>query len=89
MLSIIAMVLAILTFGALVRKLRYVPPWAITGSLLTAVGSGLSSTLQPDATLGQWLGYQILTHLGRGVAFQGVRVLLPTFFTSSLLKILW
>jgi Na+/melibiose symporter-like transporter len=86
--SIIAMVVAILTFGALVRKLRYVPPWAITGSLLTAVGSGLLSTLRPNATLGQWLGYQVLTHLGRGVAFQAVRVLLPMIFTSTLLKVL-
>ncbi|KAM7223550.1 Major facilitator superfamily domain containing protein [Rhypophila decipiens] len=68
--SLIAMVLSIITFGALVRKLRYVPPWAIIGSMLTAIGSGLLSTLRPDATVGQWLGYQVLTHIGRGIAFQ-------------------
>lgn len=70
--SLVAMVLSIITFGAMVRRLRYVPPWAITGSLLTAVGSGLLSTLRPDATIGEWLGYQVLTHIGRGIAFQAV-----------------
>ncbi|ETS78443.1 hypothetical protein PFICI_10505 [Pestalotiopsis fici W106-1] len=68
--SLISMVLSLITFGALVRKMHYAPPWAIFGSLLTAIGSGLLSRLRPDATLGQWLGYQVLTNIGRGVAFQ-------------------
>ena len=71
--SLISMVLALIAFGALVRRLHYIPPWAIFGSLLTAIGSGLLSTLTPEATLGQWLGYQVLTHIGRGMAFQVVR----------------
>ncbi|CAI4214281.1 unnamed protein product [Parascedosporium putredinis] len=68
--SLISMVLALITFGGLVRMLRYIPPWAIFGSALTAIGSGLLSTLSPQTTTSQWIGYQILTHIGRGVAFQ-------------------
>jgi len=70
--SLISNVLSLITFGALVRKLHYIPPWAVIGSLLTAIGSGLLSTLTSEATVGQWVGYQILTHIGRGVAFQVV-----------------
>lgn len=29
----------------------------------------------PETTTGQWIGYQIITTLGRGMAFQVVRVI--------------
>jgi hypothetical protein len=64
-------VISVLNFKS-VRKLHYVPPWAIFGSLLTAVGSGLMTTFKVDTTEGQWFGYQILTGFGRGAALNMV-----------------
>lgn len=55
-----------------VRKFHYIPPWSIFGSLLASVGSGLLTTLSPTTTTGRWIGYQIITTLGRGMAFQVV-----------------
>ncbi|KID94828.1 Major facilitator superfamily domain, general substrate transporter, partial [Metarhizium majus ARSEF 297] len=54
--------------GALVRKLHYIPPWAILGSMVTAIGSGLMVTFQKDTNEGKWIGYQILAGFGRGTA---------------------
>ncbi|KAK9418021.1 putative MFS transporter [Seiridium unicorne] len=68
--SILAQISALITFGALVRKFQYIPPWAILGSLLTSVGSALYTTFSLNTTVGRWIGYQIMTSAGRGFAFQ-------------------
>ena len=49
------------------------PPWAIGSSILSAVGTGLLTTLSVTSTAGQWVGYQIVTGYGRGMALQIVR----------------
>jgi hypothetical protein len=51
-----------------VRRLHYVPPWAIGGSLLTVIGSALLTTFDIHTSKGRWIGYQILAGLGRGAA---------------------
>jgi Na+/melibiose symporter-like transporter len=68
--SLVSMVIATISCGALVRKFRYIPPWAIVGGMLTSIGGGLLTTLTPDASMGKWIGYQVITSLGRGMAFQ-------------------
>ncbi|KAL2164961.1 hypothetical protein VTH06DRAFT_257 [Thermothelomyces fergusii] len=68
--SIISNVVALIAFGSLVRKFHYIPPWAITGCALASVGSGLLSTFTPETSTGRWIGYQIVTTVGRGLAFQ-------------------
>ncbi|KAF3020107.1 hypothetical protein E8E14_005486 [Neopestalotiopsis sp. 37M] len=68
--SLISMVVATMTCGSLLRKLRYIPPWAIVGGLITSIGSGLLTTLTPETSTAKWIGYQILTNFGRGLAFQ-------------------
>jgi hypothetical protein len=60
-----------------VRRLHYVPPWAIGGSLLTVIGSGLLTTFDVHTSKGKWIGYQILAGLGRGAALNMVSS--PTF----------
>ncbi|KAH8194535.1 hypothetical protein TruAng_011298 [Truncatella angustata] len=40
------------------------------GSALTSVASGLYATLNAGDSTSQWLGCQILTTVGRGIAFQ-------------------
>ncbi len=82
--SLATVVVSLVLFGSLVRKLRYIPPWAIAGSLIASVGSGLCTTLAPNTSVGEWVGFQILASFGRGVALQAVRFNLcrfsPTFY---------
>ncbi|KAK3378346.1 major facilitator superfamily domain-containing protein [Podospora didyma] len=68
--SLVSNIVALVTFGALVRKFHYIPPWAILGSLLASVGGGLLTTFTLSTTVGEWVGYQVLTTIGRGMAFQ-------------------
>ncbi|KAM3426430.1 hypothetical protein MY4824_009969 [Beauveria thailandica] len=79
--SLATMILGLVVFGSLLRKLPNIPPWAIMGSLIASVGSGFCSTLAPEASVGKWVGFQILTSFGRGMALQvpitAVQELLP------------
>ncbi|KAJ5822782.1 hypothetical protein N7447_005122 [Penicillium robsamsonii] len=56
--------------GILIGKMGYYLPWTIFGGISTSIGSGLLSTLNPDTSIGKWIGYQILSGAGRGAAFQ-------------------
>lgn len=51
-------------------KLGYYLPWAIGGTAVTIVASGLFTTLTPTTPIAQWVGFQILTGAGRGVVLQ-------------------
>ncbi|PMD19411.1 efflux pump [Hyaloscypha hepaticicola] len=62
-------VLAIMS-GALISKFGYYTPWAIGGNLLSAIGSGLLSTLSISSNAGKYIGYQILCGLARGCVQQ-------------------
>ncbi|KMU85742.1 SGE1 [Coccidioides immitis H538.4] len=54
--------------GGLIRKLHYLPPWAILGSIFAAVGPGLMVTFNFNTPRAQWIGYQVIGGLGRGMA---------------------
>ncbi|USP77299.1 efflux pump protein [Curvularia clavata] len=68
--SILSQLLLIMSTGALVSKLGYYLPWALGGSVILAVGNGLVSTFLPTTSIGQWVGYQIVMGVGRGVILQ-------------------
>lgn len=70
--SLATSILGLVVFGSLLRKLPYIPLWATTGSLIASIGSGLCSTLSPNTSIGKWVGFQILTSFGRGMALQVV-----------------
>ena len=53
------------------------PPFALVGGALGCIGSGLFSLFQPDTSTGAWVGYSIITGLGRGIALQMVMFSLP------------
>lgn len=55
-----------------VQVLRYCTPWAIFGSVVSAIGSGLITTFTPTTGTGEWIGYQILVGTGRASVFQMV-----------------
>ncbi|KAL9129369.1 MAG: hypothetical protein Q9217_002169 [Psora testacea] len=56
--------------GILVSKVGYFAPPAIVGSAIGTVGCGLLSTLEVDSSAGKWVGYQVLTSAGLGMAVQ-------------------
>lgn len=56
--------------GIVVTKVGYFAPPAIIGAAIGTVGCGLLSTLQVDSGPGQWVGYQIVSSAGLGMAVQ-------------------
>ncbi|KAL2070336.1 hypothetical protein VTL71DRAFT_13362 [Oculimacula yallundae] len=52
------------------ERFGYYTPWAISGSVLAAIGTGLCSTFDPTTSIGVWIGFQIIMSAGRGLGFQ-------------------
>lgn len=55
-----------------VTRLGYYLPSAVTGTVLSAIGSGLMSLFTPHTSIGTWIGYQVIAGVGRGCALQMV-----------------
>ncbi|KAI9671122.1 MAG: hypothetical protein M1831_005208 [Alyxoria varia] len=56
--------------GIAVSKVGYFAPFAITGTALATIGSGLLCTLEVDTPSSQWIGYSVIIGLGMGIAVQ-------------------
>ncbi|OGM43338.1 hypothetical protein ABOM_008732 [Aspergillus bombycis] len=67
---ILSNVVGIILAGALTTKLGHYMPFIYSCVLLTSIGSGLLTTLEPHTTSGKWIGYQILFGFGCGCGFQ-------------------
>ncbi|CAJ2509723.1 Uu.00g056230.m01.CDS01 [Anthostomella pinea] len=89
------LIFAILS-GVLVPKTGFTIPYALVGTALQAIGSGLFSTLAPHSPLGLWFGSEVLAGVGRGLAMQMVNssqepywapLLIAALFTSILLVV--
>ncbi|KAK9490422.1 major facilitator superfamily domain-containing protein [Lipomyces doorenjongii] len=78
---IISQFIASVSCGILVQKTGYYLPEVIGGNALVAVGAALMSTMKPDTSEGQWIGYEILIGAGRGFVLQ----LLVTAIQTNLL----
>ncbi|KAF6806037.1 MFS multidrug transporter [Colletotrichum sojae] len=76
--SIISQLAGAFGGGILVGKLGYYLPWAVGGTAATIIASGLFTTLTTTTPIAQWVGFQILTGLGRGVVLQ-----LPTIAVQA------
>ncbi|MCJ1435674.1 hypothetical protein MMC27_005049 [Xylographa pallens] len=63
-------VVFVIASGIATSVLGYYTPFLILGAALGIVGSALISTWQVDAGPGQWIGYQVLTGAGLGLALQ-------------------
>ncbi|KAJ4537461.1 hypothetical protein HRR83_002686 [Exophiala dermatitidis] len=67
--------------GKFVQLIGYVTPWALFGSMVSSIGSGLMTTFTPSTGAGPWIGYQILIGVGRAPVLQmpitAVQNLLP------------
>lgn len=67
---ILSNVVGIILAGALTTKFGYYMPFIYVCVVLTSVGAGMLTTLEPGSGTGRWVGYQILYGLGCGCGFQ-------------------
>ncbi|KAK6698835.1 hypothetical protein SNK05_011657 [Fusarium graminearum] len=68
--SILMLIVAAVSSGALVQKTGYYIPFAAASAIFSAIGFGLSSTMGPYTSTAKWAGYQILIGFGRGLGLQ-------------------
>ncbi|TEA21690.1 Efflux pump mlcE [Colletotrichum sidae] len=68
--SILSQLAAAFGGGILVGKLGYYLPWAVCGTAVTIIASGLFTTLTPRTPVAQWVVFQLITGAGRGVVLQ-------------------
>ncbi|KIW67595.1 hypothetical protein PV04_06833 [Phialophora macrospora] len=77
----IGMVLFTMTSGVMIGVLGYYLPWAVGGSIISAIGYGLLSLLGPSTPAARWIGYQVFYGVGSGAmassAFIAVQNLVP------------
>ncbi|KAJ6438908.1 MFS transporter [Purpureocillium lavendulum] len=78
-----SLVVGVLT-GFLIGKVGYYLPFAVAGGALTAVATGLLSTLDPDSSTGRWVGFQILLGAARGLVQQTSFIAIPHATTPQL-----
>jgi MFS transporter, DHA2 family, glioxin efflux transporter len=67
---ILATTLATIISGGLISAYGHFVPFMIIGSVLSTIGAGLLYTLNTTSSSGHWIGYQILTGWGIGLALQ-------------------
>ncbi|UZP41492.1 hypothetical protein NXS19_009308 [Fusarium pseudograminearum] len=68
--SILMLIVAAVSSGALVQKTGYYIPFAAASAIFSAIGFGLASTMGPYTSTAKWAGYQILIGFGRGLGLQ-------------------
>ena len=56
--------------GGLIGATGWFQPFLISGAALTAIGAGLSYTLDIGTSEGKWIGYQVIAGTGIGLAIQ-------------------
>ena len=66
----ISVTLTTVISGSCITALGFYVPFMWLGSSLLTVGSGLLHTLGTDSSTSRWIGYQLLTGIGFGMAFQ-------------------
>ncbi|KAH8647283.1 major facilitator superfamily domain-containing protein [Xylariales sp. PMI_506] len=64
---VLAYVIASVVGGIAVTRVGYYTPFMIASSLLMAVGAGLISTLAPESSPGEWIGFQVTYGIGLGL----------------------
>jgi MFS transporter, DHA2 family, glioxin efflux transporter len=67
---ILAMTLATIVSGGLISVYGHFVPFMLGGSIVGTIGAGLLYTLNTTSSSAHWIGYQILTGLGLGLALQ-------------------
>jgi hypothetical protein len=79
----LAMSISALLGGPLTTYIGYYSPTLTMGSVLTVIGTGLITTLQPDSPAAKWISYQIIYGIGIGLAFQPPFIAVQTVLEGS------
>ncbi|EME46920.1 MFS transporter-like protein [Dothistroma septosporum NZE10] len=56
--------------GPITTYIGYYSPILLLGTSLSAIGTGLLTTLHPHSSAGKWIGYQVIYGMGIGMSFQ-------------------
>jgi hypothetical protein len=67
---ILSVTISMILSGIFISKTGLAVPTEIAGSAFALVGYGLLYTLNINTSTGKWIGYQILSGVGAGLAFQ-------------------
>lgn len=76
-------VAAAIASGAFISKTGHYLPMMWIGAALTTVGSGMLYTLQPGSSTREWVGYQVLTSIGFGLAVQVPYTVVQVIFKTA------
>ncbi|KAL4934994.1 major facilitator superfamily domain-containing protein [Aspergillus oleicola] len=71
------------TCGVLVTKIGYYLPFALLSGLVVTIGSALLTTLTPHTATRNWIGFQIISGMGRGMGVQMPLLAVQTFASRS------
>ncbi|KAA8895635.1 major facilitator superfamily domain-containing protein [Sphaerosporella brunnea] len=69
--------------GGLTTWLGYYVPFVYLGCVLLCIGAGLLTTWQVDTKTSVWIGYQLLTGIGVGLAMQQPMIAAQTVLTQD------
>jgi len=79
--TLLSLVLGSMFAGLGITNVGYYTPFLLIGIAITAVGAGLITTFNVDATEGQWIGYQIVYGFGFGACSR-----VPNMAAQTVLK---
>ncbi|KAK3903976.1 major facilitator superfamily domain-containing protein [Staphylotrichum tortipilum] len=65
--SIVSQLCVVPVTGKLVERTGHIIPFAVAAAVIGCISNGLYSTLSPTTPAAQWIGYQILNGVGRGI----------------------
>ncbi|KAI5814922.1 MFS transporter [Pyronema omphalodes] len=68
--TVISQISFSLLSSMLLQKVKYYNVWILLGLPITAVGNALMGTFTITSTPAQWIGYQIISGVGRGLVMQ-------------------
>lgn len=80
---VLSLVLAGIASAVFTQKIGYYVPAMLVSPVLSAIASGLLSTLTPQASARQWIGYQVLYGLGIGVGAQSANLAPQTVLSRA------
>ncbi|KAL4953937.1 major facilitator superfamily domain-containing protein [Aspergillus filifer] len=69
--------------GVLVTKIGYYLPFALLSGIIVTIGSALLTTLTPTTATRNWIGFQIISGMGRGMGVQMPLLAVQTFASRS------
>ncbi|KAI1642322.1 putative MFS multidrug transporter [Daldinia loculata] len=68
--SILGQLFTSVLSGWLVGRVGYYLPFSLIAAVMVTIANGILSTLSPTTSIGEWVGYQVIHGVGRGLGMQ-------------------